>query len=81
MGLPGRFLNGCLFNYGVISFLADEDRSAIVMLNLLAFSHDGGKERYFEYMRMARPILDRFGAQVLFGGDGLPVLTTGQAKE
>jgi uncharacterized protein (DUF1330 family) len=26
---------------------------------------------------MARPILARFGARILFGGDGLPVLTTG----
>ena len=30
---------------------------------------------------MAKPILARFCAKILFGGDGLPVLTTGQAQE
>ena len=30
---------------------------------------------------MAKPILARFGAQILFGGDGLPVLTTGHAQQ
>ena len=29
---------------------------------------------------MAKPILARFGARILFGGDGMPVLTTGQAQ-
>ena len=29
---------------------------------------------------MARPILARFGAKILFGGEGLPVLTTGEAR-
>jgi uncharacterized protein (DUF1330 family) len=30
---------------------------------------------------MAEPILARFGAKILFSGDGLPVLTTGHAQE
>lgn len=29
---------------------------------------------------MAEPILARFGARILFGGDGLPVLTAGEAE-
>lgn len=63
------------------SFLADEDDAPVVMLNLLAFAGHGGKARYFEYLRMAKPILARFGARILFGGDGLSVLTAGQAKQ
>ncbi|MDO9126304.1 MAG: DUF1330 domain-containing protein [Parvibaculum sp.] len=63
------------------AFLAEDDDSAVVMLNLLRFAPDGGRERYLEYLQMAKPILARFGAKILFGGDGLPVLTTGQAQE
>lgn len=62
------------------SFLADNDDTPVVMLNLLEFANDGGKDRYFDYLRMAKPILARFGAQILSGGDGFAVLTSGQAK-
>ncbi len=62
------------------AFLAEDDDSAVVMLNLIRFEPDGGKQRYLEYLRMAKPILARFGARILFGGNGLPVLTTGQEK-
>lgn len=50
------------------------------MLNLIRFESDGGRDRYLEYLAMAKPILARFGAKILFGGDGLPVLTEGQAQ-
>jgi uncharacterized protein (DUF1330 family) len=63
------------------AFLTEDDDSAVVMLNLLRFEPDGGREKYLEYLQMAKPILARFGAKILFGGDGLPVLTTGQAQE
>lgn len=62
------------------AFLGSDDDSAVVMLNLLRFEPDGGRQRYLEYLEMAKPILARFGAQILFGGDGLPVLTTGHAQ-
>ncbi len=62
-------------------FLAANDDSAVVMLNLLRFEPDGGRERHLEYLKMAEPILDRFGAKILFRGDGLPVLTDGEVKE
>jgi len=62
------------------AFLAGDDDAPVVMLNLLQFAPDGGRERYSEYLRMARPILARFGAKILFGGEGLPVLTTGGAR-
>ena len=63
------------------AFLTEDDDSAVVMLSLLRFEPDGGRERYLEYLQGAAPILARFGAKILFGGDGLPVLTTGQAQE
>lgn len=62
------------------AFLAEDDDSPVVMLNLIRFEPDGGRERYLEYLGMAKPILARFGARILFGGDGLPVLTEGQAQ-
>ena len=62
------------------AFLTGNDDSPVVMLNLLRFEPDGGREKYLDYLRLAKPILARFGAQILFGGDGLPVLTTGQEQ-
>ncbi|SFB63864.1 Uncharacterized conserved protein, DUF1330 family [Rhizobium sp. NFR07] len=61
-------------------FLAEEDGAPIVMLNLIRFLPDGGHDRHLEYLRMAEPILARFGARILFRGDGLDVLTTGDVK-
>jgi uncharacterized protein (DUF1330 family) len=61
-------------------FLAEEDDAPVVMLNLLRFVPDGGRERHLEYLRMAEPILARFGARILFRGDGLDVLTTGDVE-
>jgi uncharacterized protein (DUF1330 family) len=61
-------------------FLSAKDDTPIVMLNLLRFDPDGGRQRHFEYLEMAAPILARFGAKILFRGDGLPVLTDGEVK-
>lgn len=63
------------------AFLNEEDDTRIVMLNLLRFQPDGGRDKYLQYLRMATPILARFGAKILFGGDGLPVLTSEAAQE
>lgn len=60
-------------------FLAEEDDEPVGMLNLIRFLPEGGHERHLEYLRMAEPILGRFGARILFRGDGLDVLTTGDA--
>jgi len=62
------------------AFLSDDDDSSVVMLNLLRFEPDGGRERYLDYLALAKPVLARFGAKILFGGDGLPLLTMGQAQ-
>ncbi len=57
------------------AFLAEEDESPVVMLNLIRLKPDGGRGRYLEYLQQAKPILVRFGAKILFGGDGMAVLT------
>jgi hypothetical protein len=36
-------------------FLTEDDSAPIVMLNLLRFRPDGGRERYFEYLNLAGP--------------------------
>lgn len=62
------------------AFIAEVDATPVVMLNLLRFNPDGGREQYLRYIAMAKPILARFGAKILFGGNGLPVLTTGDEQ-
>jgi uncharacterized protein (DUF1330 family) len=61
-------------------FLAEEDNAPVVMLNLLTFVPGGGRERHLQYLSMAEPILARFGARILFRGDGLDVLTIGDVE-
>ena len=62
-------------------FLAEDDGQQVVMLNLLRFKADGGRERYLQYIQMAEPLLARYGATILFAGDGQTALAaeTGQS--
>jgi len=55
-------------------FLAEDDDQPIVMLNLLRFKADGGRQRYLDYLSMAGPIVARYGAEILFAGDGATAL-------
>ena len=62
-------------------FLAEDDGEPIVMLNLLRFRPDGGRERYGEYLAMAGPLVEQYGAEIVFAGDGATALAAepGQA--
>jgi uncharacterized protein (DUF1330 family) len=62
-------------------FLSEDNGEPVVMLNLLRFRPDGGRERYFEYVNMAAPLVARYGAEILFAGDGSTPLAaeSGQA--
>lgn len=40
----------------------------VVMLNLLAFRPDGGRERYEEYGAAVTPLLEKAGGRVVFAG-------------
>ena len=55
-------------------FMAEDDGQQIVMLNLLRFQADGGRERYRHYLDMAGPVVARHGAEIIFAGDGLTAL-------
>jgi uncharacterized protein (DUF1330 family) len=46
-----------------------QERSPVVMLNLLKFT-EGGRERYAEYGAGVAPLLERAGARVAFAGEG-----------
>jgi uncharacterized protein (DUF1330 family) len=45
------------------------DASPVVMLNLLAFRPDGGREHYEEYGEAVAPLLEKVGGRIVFIGD------------
>jgi uncharacterized protein (DUF1330 family) len=47
---------------------AGED-APVVMLNLLSFKPDGGRERYEEYGAAVAPLLERIGGRIAFVGE------------
>ena len=46
---------------------ANED-GPVVMLNLLAFKPEGGRERYMEYGAAVAPLLEKVGGRIVFAG-------------
>lgn len=56
-------------------YLAEDPGGEVVMLNLLKFKADGGRERYGEYAAAIRPYLERVGGSIVFLGDtGTPLV-------
>ena len=52
-------------------FIEDQSEDGpFVMLNLLAFKPDGGRERYVEYGIKTQPHLERVGGEVMYFGEG-----------
>ena len=51
-------------------FIAEDDGAPVVMLNLLRFKPDGGRDRYLDYLGMAGPLVARYGAEIVYAGDG-----------
>jgi uncharacterized protein (DUF1330 family) len=45
------------------------DGTPVVMLNLLAFRRDGGRERYEEYGAAVAPLLEKAGGRIVFLGE------------
>lgn len=64
-----------LMNDELQRFLHDDDGKPVVMLNLLRFQPDGGRERYAKYLAAAGPLVARYGAEIVYVGDGLPALS------
>ncbi len=44
------------------------DGTPVVMLNLLAFEPEGGKERYMEYGAAVAPLLEKAGGRIVWAG-------------
>lgn len=51
-----------------------DDGTPVVMLNLLAFKPDGGRERYEEYGEAVAPLLEKVGGRMVFLGAPAPPL-------
>jgi len=51
----------------------------VVMVNLLKFKSDGGRERYSQYGREVAPHLERVGASLLYAG-GAPAVVIGDGE-
>lgn len=62
-------------------YLAEDPGGPVVMLNLLRFRPDGGRERYGAYVEHFRRTAATHGAEVLYVGDGSTALVAepGQA--
>jgi uncharacterized protein (DUF1330 family) len=62
-------------------YLAEDPGGPVVMLNLLRFAEDGGRAGYADYLEHFRSTSGRYGAEVLYVGDGSTALVAedGQA--
>lgn len=62
-------------------FLDEDPGGPVVMLNLLRFV-DGGRDSYDEYARaITRTFLPRYGATVVYAGDGSTVLVADPGQD
>ena len=50
-------------------FLATDFDGPLVMVNLLKFKPNGGREEYAKYSKAVVPLLEKVGGRVLFSGD------------
>jgi uncharacterized protein (DUF1330 family) len=55
-------------------FLAETGDGPVVMLNLLRYAEDGGRETYAEYGERATPFLEAVGGELLYAGECGPAL-------
>ncbi len=56
------------------AFAARADEGPVVMLNLLKFKPDGGRERYTEYGLATGPLLAKVGGKPIFAGEPAELL-------
>jgi uncharacterized protein (DUF1330 family) len=61
-------------------FLAEDPGGPVVMLNLLRFLPDGGRERYGAYVQAVGDVLARHGGEILYAGDGLSALAAEEGQ-
>ena len=51
-------------------FLAEDPGGPVVMLNLLRFRPNGGREKYMTYVAGFAPLNERYGLEIVYVGDG-----------
>lgn len=56
---------------------AQEDDSPVVMVNLLAFNDDGGRDSYMRYAAEVQPHLDRVGGTLIYAGNAAHTIIGG----
>ena len=66
---------------GLDRFLAEDPGGAVVMLNLLRFRPDGGRERYAEYAAHVGALSHRYGVERLYVGSGGRALVAEDGQE
>ena len=62
-------------------YLSEDPGGPVVMLNLLRFRPDGGRERYQEYIAHFQATSGPFGAEVLYLGNGLTAVVAEPGQE
>ncbi|GAA2364575.1 DUF1330 domain-containing protein [Saccharopolyspora halophila] len=62
------------------NLLDEGPEGPVVMLNLLRFAPEG-RALYEEYTRKAGPLLQRYGAEVLYAGDGATPLVAEEGQD
>jgi uncharacterized protein (DUF1330 family) len=61
--------------------MEEDPGGSFVMLNLLKFKQDGGRESYEEYARAIQPFVDELGAEVVYLGDTSTPLVAPDARD
>lgn len=60
---------------GLDRYLAEDPGGPVVMLNLLRFAPDGGRETYMRYVEGFAPLSPRYGLEILYvGAAGTPLV-------
>jgi uncharacterized protein (DUF1330 family) len=63
-------------------FLQEDDGNPVVMLNLLRFKPDGGRDSYNKYARAIVPFLEQVGGEVVYFGDtSTPLVQPGAGND
>ena len=64
----------------VETMLAEDPGGPVVMLNLLRFRPDGGREIYQQYVDAVGAVSARYGVEVLYLGEGGPALAAEEGQ-
>lgn len=63
------------------SFLTEDPGGPVVMLNLLRYTPDGGRESYQAYVEHLGALGGEFGLEVVYAGDGATPLVAEAGQE